>query len=170
MSVLREGELEFTFGAAWEAEAFDRKGIPVPKGVHPVDFIVERQDEIVLLEVKDPSASGATGENRQGFVKKMKTKELTHQDLVPKARTTYNFLHLMARDTKPMRYVVVIGTERLPIEPPLLMNLADRLKARIRKEADEAWKREYMFSCIVVATRDIGKALPDCSIRRLPSH
>lgn len=170
MSVFREGELEFAFGASWKAELFDRSGVSSwpPVDVRPVDFIAEGKNEIVLVEVKDPSASRVPHNNRQGFVDKMRTKELTHQELVPKARTTYGFLHLMARDAKPMRYVVVIGVERLSIEPPLLMQLTDRLKARLRNETGEAWKREYMSSCIVVSTEDLDKAMSGCSVRRLP--
>ncbi len=167
MSVLQEGGLEFAFGASWQAELFDRNGASWPQGMKPVDFIAEGKNEIVLVEVKDPSASSVPDNERQRFAAAMKTKELIFEDLAPKARTTYGFLHLMARDTKPMRYVVVIGAERLPVEPALLMNLADQLKARLRKEADEAWKREYMSSCIVVPVAKFGEALSGCSVKRL---
>ena len=172
MSVFREGELEFAFGASWEAELFDQDGASWPQGMKPVDFIAEGENEIVLVEVKDPSALAGPGRKHD---MKLRCKnadgalELTVSGhLAPKARTTYGFLHLMARDAKPMRYVVVIGIERLSIEPPLLMNLTDRLKARLRKEADEAWKREYMSSCIVVGIEDMDKALSGCSVKRLP--
>ncbi len=168
MSVLQEGELEFTFGDAWEAEEFDRKGASWPHQMNPVDFIAEGKKDIVLVEVKDPSHSKAPDNERQEFIEKMRTKPWVHEHLVPKARTTYSFLHLMERDTKPMRYVVVIGIERLSIEPPLLMNLTDRLTARLRNETGEAWKREYMSSCIVVGIEDLDKALPGCSVKRLP--
>ena len=67
MTTFQEGELEFTFGNAWRAEQFDRPGVGWPKGVMPVDFIAEGRDEIVLLEVKDPSASGATSTEQQRF-------------------------------------------------------------------------------------------------------
>lgn len=167
MSAFQEGELEFTFGASWEAEPFDRSGVSWPRQMKPVDFIAEGEKDIVLVEVKDPSASRVPDENRRGFAEKMRTRELTHQELVPKARTTYSFLHLMKRDTKPMRYVVVIGVERLSIEPPLLMNLTDRLKARLRNETGEVWKREYMSSCIVVRAEDLDKAMSGCSVKRV---
>ena len=108
-----EGEIQFTFGAAWSAQRFDEPGTRVPRGLLPVDFVVDGNDELVLLEVKDPSAVGVPEPSRRHFIRKMETKELTHQELVPKARTSYGFLHLMARDTKRMRFVVVIGTERL---------------------------------------------------------
>ena len=167
MKTFREGELEFVFGDEWRAEQFDRLGVEWPRYVAPVDFIAERRDEIVLLEVKDPSASGAPSEARQQFARDMRTKELTHQRLAPKVRSSYGFLHLMARDTKPMRFVVAIGIENLSIEPVLLDQLADRLRNRVKKEGDEPWRREYVSACTVVSVLELGKAMPGCSARRV---
>ena len=168
MTTFREGELEFAFGDAWRAEQFDRPGVGWPKGIAPVDFIAEGRDEIVLVEVKDPSASRATLVQRQRFAHDMQTRTFTHEGLVPKARSSYGFLHLMARDTKPMRFVVVIGIENLSIQPPLLDHLADRLRRRVKAEASEPWKRDYLSACTVVPALDLGKALPGCSARRVP--
>ena len=167
MTTLEEGALRFAFGDPWRAEQFDVPGHSFPRGVLPVDFIAESSDEIVLVEIKDPSAPGAREQDRCAFVRKMQTKELTHQELAPKAHTSYCYLHLMARDTKPVRYLVVIGTERLSIQPPLLMSLADRLRERLGKETDTAWKRNYVSACNVVRVADFGKALPGCSARRI---
>lgn len=168
MSVFCEGELEFTFGGAWQAEKFDQPGASWPKGIAPVDFIAEGQAELVLMEVKDPSASAIPAKNRQDFIAKMQTKELIYEELVPKARSSYGFLHLMARDTKPMRYVVVIGTETLSIQPILLMHLTTRLRARLMQETNTAWKRQYISNCSVVSVADLGKALSGCSASRIP--
>ena len=169
MTSFKEGELQLSFGDEWDAEHFDRRGVAdfPPKSVLPVDFIAERADELVLVEVKDPSTARAPIGNRQDFVKKMKSEELTHQELAPKARTSYGFLHLMARDTKPIRYVVVIGTERLSLQPPLMAGLANRLRSRLAQEADAPWKRTYISDCIVVSVEDLGKALPGCSASRV---
>ena len=166
MTVLAEGELHFTFGNQWHVARFDRSGASWPRGVSPVDFIAEGQSELVLMEIKDPSASTVPVANRQAFVRSMRTRELTDQ-LVPKARSTYGFLHLMARDAKPMRYVVVIGTENLSIQPALLMHLTDRLRRGLRSEAGMTWEREYVSDCIVVPIESVNKALFGCSARRI---
>ena len=169
MTSFDEGEIQFTFGDDWHAQQFDRRGTErfPPRGVLPVDFVIEGEDELVLVEVKDPSASGASEKDRKQFVGKMKAKTLTNQELVPKARTSYGFLHLMARDTKRMRYVVVIGTENLSIQPALLKTLTDRLRRRLAQEAETAWQRPYVAVCIVVSVADFSKALPGCSARRI---
>ena len=167
MTTFREGELEVTFGDAWRAEYFDRPDVGWPRGIAPVDFIAEGRDEIVLLEVKDPSASGATYDQRQRFVRDMRARVFTHDVLAPKARSSYGFLHLMARDTKPMRFVVAVGIERLPIQPVLLEHLAERLRRRVKREGPDPWKREYVSACTIVPASDLGKALPGCSARRV---
>ena len=168
MKTFREGELELVFGEAWRAEHFDRPGMSWPRGVAPVDFIAEGRDEIVLLEVKDPSASGATSDQRQRFVRDMQAKVLTHEVLAPKARSSYGFPHLMARDTKPMRFVVAVGIENLSVQPLLLEHLAERLRRRVKREGPDPWKREYVSACTVVPASDLGGALPGCSARRVP--
>lgn len=167
MTTFREGELEFVFGDAWRAEHFDRAEVGWPKGVNPVDFVAEGRDEIVLLEVKDPSASGATSAQRQRFLRDMQARVLTHDVLAPKARSSYGFLHLMARDTKPMRFVVAVGIERLTLHPLLLEHLAERLRRRVKREGPDPWKREYVSACTVVPALDLGRALPGCSARRV---
>ena len=167
MTSFAEGELRIAFGDDWHAEQFDRPGVSFPRGMLPVDFIAEGDGEIVLVEIKDPSASRAPDQNREDFVRKMKSKELTHQELVPKARTSYGFLHLMMRDTKPMRYVVVIGTEKLSVQPALLLSLTDGLRGRLAQEAETAWKRPYIFDCSIVTVADFGRALSGCSVSRI---
>ncbi len=133
----------------------------------PVDFIAEGQSEVVLLEIKDPLAAGVPVANRQAFVRSMQTTELTREQLVPKARSSYSFLHLLARDQKPMRYVVVIGAERLSIQPALLMHLTDRVRAGVRAEAGTTWKRKHISDCVVVPIESVAKALSGCSARRI---
>ena len=167
MTTFREGELEVTFGDAWRAEHFDRPGVGWPRGIAPVDFIAEGRDEIVLLEVKDPSASGAPSDQRQRFVRDMQARVLTHEVLAPKARSSYGFLHLMARDTKPMRFVVAVGIECLSIQPLLLEHLAERLRRRVKREGPDPWKREYVSACTIVPALDLGRALPGCFARRV---
>ena len=169
MRSLCEGEIQFTFDDNWDAQKFDCSGIKgfPPRGVLPVDFVIEGDDELVLVEVKDPSTSAASEKNRKQFVGKMTAKTLTNQELVPKARTSYGYLHLMARDTKRMRYVVVIGTENLSIQPALLSTLTDRLRDRLAQENETAWKRPYVSDCIVVSVADFSKALKGCSARRI---
>ncbi len=166
---LTERELVFAFPDAWHPETFDQEGATWPKHIMPVDFIVERPNDILLIEVKDPSISNAPDAERAKFAKKMQSHELTHEELVPKARTTWSYLHLMARTGKPLRYLVAIGTERLSIQPVLLQSLTDRLRQRLAQESDAPWKLEYVASCMVVSALDLGNYLDGVTVVRTPA-
>jgi hypothetical protein len=166
-TILREGELTFTFPEDWQAEYFDVEGNVLPKHIAPVDFIVERPDDILLIEIKDPSNSKAPAKEREKFSKKMETDELTHQELVPKARTSWSYLHLMARTSKPLRYLVVIGTETLSIQPTLLQGLRDRLEKRLAQEAETAWVVKYIEDCAVVEAMQLGRYLEGVTVVRV---
>ena len=72
MTSFEEGKIRFTFGDEWHAQQFDRRGTIFPRGVLPVDFVVERDDELVLVEVKDPSTSRAPERNREISFEKWK--------------------------------------------------------------------------------------------------
>ncbi len=101
-----EGELDFDFSAAKQAEKLDDKGKKLPQGMMFVDFIVEEENQLIILEVKDPSCKAKGGDakaevalhrEREGFI------DMIHQDtwiaekLTPKAKDSYTFLHLMER-------------------------------------------------------------------------
>ena len=165
MEVLQEGELRFTFGEDWAASRLDERGVPVPHGMAFVDFVAEGVNEIVLIEVKDPSASRIE-EGRRSFASRLAGQELVNEHLAPKARDSYTYLHLMRRDAKRMRLVVALGLDGMSVQEPLLMALNDRLRRRLQQEARQPWKREYMTSCLVVPIGKFGDALPGCTAVR----
>lgn len=168
MQVLQEGELRFTFGADWTASRLDERGVSTPHGMAFVDFAVEGDNEVVLVEVKDPAAS-PTEELQQEYAARLSGDELVNEHFVPKARDSYTYLHLMHRDAKRMRLVVALGIDGMSIQEPLLMTLNDRLRSRLRQEAQQPWEREYMKSCIVVPIEKLGDTLPGCTAVRTGS-
>lgn len=169
MTTITEGELTFEFPADWQVERFDEPGATLPWGMKPVDFIVEFADRLVLIEIKDPSHTRAPGKNRDAFVRKMQTDELTHEELVPKARTTYGYLHLMNRDDREMQYVVAIGADALSLQPPLVMHLTDRLRRRLKHEAAQPWARPYIAAAQVITVADLPRVLPGLTVHRTPT-
>lgn len=167
MSTLIENELSFTFPDDWNAEHFDTPGRTSIDHFQPVDFVVELPRRTLFIEVKDPSASKAPESERQAFIKKMQTKVLTHTQLVPKARTSWAFLHLMKRVEKPITYIVVIGADSLRVDPLLWSNLTARLKARLQQEIDVPWPLQYIDQCIVIPASDLSRHLPGVTVQRL---
>jgi len=172
---MREGELDFDFSNAKQAEKLDDKGKKLPERMKFVDFVVEDEHELIMLEVKDPSckakggdakAEAAMQKQREEFLKKLHKDEWIAQDLTPKARDSYTFLHLMERDTKPIIYVLLIGSDKLMLEPALLSAFKDRLLARVRQEADQPWVRHYVADCLVVTENTWPIAFPDYPLVR----
>ncbi len=166
-SSIREGELEFDFGAE-EIEKLDQVGREMPIGMSFVDIVVFRQNETILIEVKDPSQTG-TPPNEQGvFLKSLSKKTLINEKLVPKARDSYTFLHLMKRIKGNIVFVVLFGFDKcgFTLDPALMLTFRDRLKARLLKEAYEPWKIEYVNQVIVLTTGNWSKYFKDYHLRR----
>jgi len=164
---MREGELAFDFSGCVGVERLDRDDRPIPQGMALVDFVVEEQDRLLLVEVKDPSQAPVPAGERAAFLRRMQTRELVHMDLVPKVRDSYTFLHLMGRDTKPFSYVVIIGAEALALDGALLLAFKERLQKRLQCETDVPWVRRYVVECVVVTASNWDAYFP-YPLRRQP--
>ena len=95
-----------------------------------VDFVVEWDTQLWLLEIKDPE-SGAIPEQhrekqRQRFLADIVSQSLIERHLFPKLRDSLIFLGLeYGIVNKPLRYITLIGLSDL--EPAQLAGLRDRL-------------------------------------------
>lgn len=165
MTKHREGELVFDFGDA-ACVKFDVQGEKPGSSMKRVDFILSDGKKIVFVEVKDPSHSRATPEERADFVKKMKNNELVFNDLVPKARDTYLYCHLMGCDIRNVGYVVVLGIAELGLKPEDLEPLTDRLCKRLKQDADTPWLRPYIAETFVVTPENFFKHFPRYRVDR----
>jgi hypothetical protein len=164
-----EGELEFNFPENLNWFKFDPQGKTLPQDMRFVDLVIETQDETILLEIKDPSDTKATELDRNKFLADIKTKALIPA-LVSKVRGAYTYQHLMAQDSKPFKYIVLIALESFEEDLGLeLVNLTDRLFRRIRKESYEPWKREYVKSCIVMSLDTWNQEFASWSVARVPT-
>ena len=173
---VREGEFELDFSAAKSVEKLDDKARKMPQGMKLVDFVVEEEHRLILVEIKDPSCStkggtataeSALSKRRIDFAKQIQNDTLIAEQLTPKARDSYCYLHLMHRDSKPIVYLFLLGADKLSIDPALLLTVKDRLLARIRHEADHAWKRHYIADCLVLTEQSWADAFPKYSLARV---
>ena len=146
----QEGEIALDFSSAAHHFRLDEQGVARPEGMKLVDFVVEDEDRILLVEIKDASDAGTTEKDRLAFARKLQTNQLVNESLTPKARDSYCYLHLMAQDKKPCLLVFLLGLEALDTEPALLMRLRERLLQRVRHESDQPWVRRYVSDCVVV--------------------
>lgn len=172
-----EAELEFDFSAAQAVEKLDDPSGLQPHGMQLVDFVIEDSRHLVMLEIKDPScqpkggdakAMAALERSRVEFVKKVTNDTLIAHELTPKARDSYTWLHLMKRDTKPILYVFLLGTDAISLDPALLLGFKDRLLGRLRRETKLPWARHYVSDCLVLTESTWANAFPQYPLARLP--
>ena len=165
MGKVTEGRLEFDFTAAAQVERLDLPGTPLPHGMALVDFVVEEGRRTLLIEIKDPEGTPAPyrAEALREFVKKMEGDGLIHQEIVPKARDSYTFLHLMARDRPGLILVCVLGVGTP--DPALLGSFKNRLLRRLSKETAVPWVRQYVKDCVVLTPDMWASVFPDYPLK-----
>jgi hypothetical protein len=172
--VMREGELEFDF-IDLPTERLDGKK-PEPQGLQLTDFLIEEPNRLVMVEVKDPSckakgndekAAAGIKKQRQQFIVKINNGDLINHELVPKARDSYTYIHLMARDVKPILYVFVLGAQELSLDEASLIRFKEDLLCRLRRETDHPWARRYVDDCLVLTEKTWPLAFPQYSLTRI---
>ena len=166
MKTRPEDELDFDFSDAESVEWLDHPGRKSPMGMKLADYVVEEKGRILIIEVKDPSCSRAQPQDQKRFARQMQNEELIGDELTPKARDSYTYLHLMERDSKPIIFVFIVGIESLPFDPALMSPFKEKLLGRIRQEADKPWKRLYVKDCIVTSIENWKSIFPQYLVTR----
>lgn len=162
-------DLEFSFPDEANWEELDRQGVKLPVQMKFVDLVIERDHDILLVEIKDPSNKRTPPAERAKYFKRLSDNSILTQELTPKARSSYTFLHLMERDTKPLKYVVLIGLDAYdPVQQKaLLTGFKDRLLADIRCETDTPWRRQHIADCVVLSVDIWNKTFADWPVARV---
>lgn len=147
-----EGELHFDFPDELIWEELDKQGIPLPKGMALVDCIIERENDILLVEIKDPSNTRGNENERKKYLKRLREGSVISDELTPKIRDSFTFIHLMQRDIKELKYIVLLGLESYDktTQKALLGNFKNVLLASIKQETILPWKKEYIKDCAVM--------------------
>lgn len=164
-------DLEFEFPDELICYELDVQGSKLPMKMSLVDLVIEREKDILLIEIKDPSHVSSTEKERRKYFKRLSDNSILTEELTPKARNSYTYQHLMKRDHKPFIYVVLIGLDAFdPIQQQgLLSGFKDRLLADIRCESFEPWKRLHIQDCVVLSVEFWNRKYPHWPIKRLSS-
>ena len=165
--VFQEKQLQFHFPDELFVDVLDKQGVQLPVGMALVDFVIMEEHQTFLVEIKDPSNSRAQAKERAKYIKRLQNDSLITEELTPKARDSYTFLHLMEKDSKPFVYVVLVGLDAYRNEEALLLGFKDRLLKRIFCETELPWKRKYIQDCIVVSIEQWNKRFQNWSVSRL---
>ena len=88
-------ELAFSFPDELQWSELDKQGVKLPVRMKFVDLVIERDNDILLIEIKDPSHSRSPDKERNSYLKRLSDNSVLSQELTPKARDSYLYLHLM---------------------------------------------------------------------------
>lgn len=148
---LTEGQLKFDFSNAIQAFKFDEvdQNSPYYHGVahcmKAVDFIVERENDWLFVEVKDYGVQNQS--NPTNLNKSEKRKKLL-DSLVGKYKDTFLYRWAEGKiDDKPVHYVCLVELN----DDALILNLMHALKQRLPiGSAAQRWQGEIVKSATVV--------------------
>ncbi len=169
MAIYTEKELQFTFPEELNWIELDKRGTKLPIGMSFVDLVIERDIDILMIEIKDPSHTCTPPVNRAQYLLELKSNEKITKELTPKIRDSFTFMHLRKRDTKPLKYIVLLGLDAFDIETQkaLLGNFKDRLFQNIKQETDSPWEKEYLQDCMVMNIEIWNASFPQWQVRRI---
>lgn len=164
----KNAELLFSFPDDLNWSELDKQGVKLPVQMKFVDLVIERETDVLLVEIKDPSISTSPQKERNSYLKRLQNNSVLTQELTPKARDSYVYLHLMERDNKPFKFIVLLGLDAFDPErqKALMFGFKDRLLADIREESFEAWKRRHIADCVVLSVESWNQQFPEWQIRR----
>ena len=152
MTVLVEGDLEFTITGVSQAWKFDRPGKNGHGLVHcmkAVDFIIESASSYEFIEVKGGSAKTS--------------------DLVYKYRDSFLYEWASNRANKRIYFWVVIGNPK--IQPAELLTRTEDLKRNLPMKGPQGkpWSRPLVHDCGVFNIATWNKYFPNYFVARLTS-
>ena len=167
---LQERDLEIDFTDAVDAIVFDQMKIGEPHyhgigQMHRVDFIVEFDEAIIFVEIKDPSNPNAQDKDVANFRQKMNEGVLSSNFA---EKFIDSFLYRWAEDkiAKPVYYVNLVT-----LEAELLPNFSDELAKKLPPmgKAVPRWKRQLAENCQVFNIETWNENFPKWPVTRLPA-
>jgi len=161
---ITERELEITLPKGVSARKFDTH--PLSHCMKAVDFIVELDDRIFFIEIKDPDCRGSVGESRdKEYIDDFSSGKLDEK-LKTKFRDSFLYEWASDRTKKPIYYLVLIGAESL--DNALLLACTDRLKRLLPVDnRPSEWTRDFVAGCAVSNIAAWNNQFPRFPARRV---
>ncbi|MGK0674783.1 MAG: hypothetical protein ABWU16_09030 [Halothiobacillaceae bacterium] len=167
MTVLAENDLQITLPAGCTWRKFDDKASHgLSHCMKAVDFIVELDDRIFFIELKDPEHPAAQPKDQKRFLREFLSGELD-ADLKTKFRDSFLYEWASGRATKPIYYLVLIGASSLSEAELLARTDALRRQLPAHGPGDRPWKKPFVAGCGVMNIETWNKALPQFPVNRL---
>ncbi|GEO82143.1 hypothetical protein [Pararhodospirillum oryzae] len=131
-----------------------------------VDFVIDLDDRILFVELKDLANPAARDKNRRAFLDDL-NKDVIDGKLVTKYRDSWLFEWAEGRANKPCYYFVLL--EGCGLDAVGLAIRTDRLRKRIplRSLEGRRWTRPFVVGCQVLTRAAWNRSFPDFPVRRL---
>lgn len=167
--ILTEDQIEFDFRPAVSSIKFDDVTHGLSHCMKAVDFIIETDQMLYMIEVKDLDNPKVPAINAQDYYKDLLSGKLKSSMLVPKARHSYLYSYLLDRlPAKPRIYIALVAFSKLqPTEMDLLsMLLQNHLP--LKGPLQRTWSQPYFDSCIIMNLPTWNIKMKQFPARRLP--
>lgn len=174
--IVKEGNLQFDFSKAVRVFEFDKHISPkISHCMKCVDFLVEWQNEVWLIEVKDPENPAIPSQYRsreyKRFVSTLSSDKLFSQELGPKGKDSFLYLYLSGKLVdKSLKYFVLLGLDTFSDSQLLPLNTPLRRSICLSGHGDKTWTNPYFESALVFNIRNWNKHFPECLIQRIPGN
>jgi len=165
MRNIQEEDLIFDVTSSISAEKFDDTAIHGTKStMKRVDIIIEQDDKVIFLEIKDPDMPGAANPNK---LKQDLQGGILIPELAGKYRDSLLFIRLRGGYDKPINYVVLISMASL--DDALVLNKTDVLRSAI-PISHQQWKENSADSCVILKLDAYKRAFGDGSVWRASDY
>jgi hypothetical protein len=165
---LRERDIEIDFTNAIDTLVFDQMKVGQPNyhgigEMHRVDFIVEFDDAILFVEIKDPGNPKAQEEGLQKFHRELNNGTLSSTFA---SKFIDSFFYRWAEDklAKEVHYLSLVT-----LEAEVLPNFSDEIARKLSPfgKSSARWKRHPVQNCQVFNIKTWNENFPKWPVRRL---
>lgn len=167
MTVIVEDDLQITLPASVIGRKFDDETTHgLSHCMKAVDFIIELEERVLFVELKDPENPSALAKDRATFIKKFLSGQLD-ADLKTKYRDSWLYEWAEGRTNKPIIYLVLLAAST--ITEAELLTRTDALKRQLPMAGprDRPWKKPFVAGCAVMNLAAWNKALPQFPASRV---
>ena len=148
---LQEKDLEFHFQNVINAMKFDQMESSLPNyhgidEMHRVDFIVELENSILFVEIKDPECPNCTEESKQKFYTKIQNGKI-YDTFASKFIDTFLYRWAEEELTKPIHYISLVTG----LDEAQTLNFAEQIEKKLPPLGKNVprWKKKLFNSCLV---------------------
>lgn len=166
----READLYFDFSQAVRVEKLDGAQHSLSHLMKSVDFLVEWEDQLWLIEVKDPENGNIPEQHRAArsaeFRASLASDTLINEHLFPKLRDSLLYLGLdEGISDKPLRYLAIVAVESLEVAE--LEGLRNRLwqHSWVAGPPKRGWRKSFNVHAFNVS--QWNRLLERCPVSRI---